>query len=166
MKSMYKLVVVFLAALSLTSCLDGVNEASPWIYVPGNKAYRTSATGEKDSITFAQEMQIHVGDTLLVPMVLLGEYDFITSFTATADTAAFDYNFVCDSSVLAILLPDSRINEGYLHFEAEYGLIPVCFRYVSKKLGGYDISFTLASTASEQFSPAQTTTRQNVVSAD
>ena len=155
-----------LVAISLTSCLWGENESSPMVYVPGMKAYRTSADGVKDTILFAQEMQTHIGDTLRVPMVLAGGYNTLTSFTVTSDTSAIDYKFECDSAVLAILQADSRPEEGYLHFQDDYIMISVGFLYVSKKLGDYDILFSLASTASQKYSPNQTTVKQKIVSAD
>ena len=155
-----------LVAISLTSCLGGENESSPVIYVPGLKAYRTSAEGVKDTIRFTEQMYSHVGDTIRVPMILDGGYNTLTSFTVTADTSAIGYKFICDSMVLNILQADSRPEEGYLHFQNDYQAVGVVFWYVSKKLGDYDIVFSLASTASQKYSPKQTTVKQKVVSAD
>jgi hypothetical protein len=160
-----------MVAITLNSCLDGMNETSPFVYVPGMCAYRTSATGVKDTIVFAQEMQTRVGDTLRVPMVLYANsgytgFNTLTKFTVTSDTSAIDCKFVCDSALLEVIQADSRPEEGYLHFEDNYIVLPVLFLYVSKKVGDYEILFSLASTASQKYSPNQTTVKQKIVSAD
>ena len=147
MKTFSKILIIALAAISLTSCLGGDYQSTPVIYA--QYAYRTAADGKRDTIYIGDT--IHVGDTLVAPMVLSGVYHPLTTFVVESDTAGLTYALRFDTAVAVAIASDSRPEEGYLHFNPDYVAVAVQYYCVAKKAGDYPVTFTLSSMASEPY---------------
>jgi len=135
-------------AVVLASC-DSDAQSTPLMYAAN--AYRTSVSGAQDTIRFGDT--IHVGDTVRVPLFLLGQYNMLTSFQLSVEKSAFDYQLYCDSLNATFLAPDSKLQEGYMHFLENCFSLSLTLHYVAKQKGDYQFQMTLSSTASEKYSP-------------
>ena len=149
MKALSKILFLALSTIALISCLDSEYQSSPQMYV--SNAYRSSLAGVQDTIHFGDT--IHVGDTVRVPLLLVGQYNILTTFQVSTDKSAFDYRLLGDTTYAHLIAADSKLEEGYLHFNEGCFSFPVVLYYVAKEKGDYQFQFVLASNASEKFSP-------------
>lgn len=141
--------MVVCTTIFLSSCLTGEYQSTPRMIIQA--LYRNSIEGVRDTLLPGDTIQ--VGDTLRAPMALDGVYNTLVSFRVTADKTAFDYKLECDSASLQLLTPDSKPEEGTLSFAKDCYLYFTTLYYVPKQAGKYQISFVLASSAGEKFSP-------------
>ena len=139
-----------LAAISLQSCLMGEAQSTPTFYY--SYIYRTNAQGARDSIFYGDT--VHIGDTLRAPLLVSGVYNSLVSFSVEADQEALNYRLVVDSVYLSWLEADSKPENGYLHFTKDCYTFPCMLVYMPQKTGDYMVQFTVASTASKQYSPS------------
>jgi hypothetical protein len=149
MKRIFLFAVIALAAISLTSCLESKDQATP--VIQAGYITRVSAAGVCDTISFADTL--HVADTLRVPLALWGVYNNLTTFQVSADTSAVAYQLLNDSSYLHLLDNSSAPEKGYLRFVTGCVLFETTLQYIPKKTGDYEVKFVLASDAGEKYSP-------------
>ena len=143
----------FLALASLAIVMDSCMpeaQSTPMLY--SSILYRTNGPLGRDTLHLTDSLC--VGDSLLCPMTLMSQFNnYLTRITATAEQDAFSYWFSCDSDVMAILTEASKPEEGTLFFKEGYLAIPVTFCFVPKKSGTNRVTFVVANTAKEDFSP-------------
>ena len=113
--------------------------------------YRTSAEGVKDTITFSDSL--HIGDTVYLPMILDGYYDYLISFTAQADSDKVKVSFPCDDEFRKYLASSSDLEHGKMVFlpDQVYACY-ITFAYVPVKSGTHRIDFLLESSARDPYS--------------
>ena len=113
--------------------------------------FRTSAEGVNDTITFSDSLQ--VGDTVRLPMVLNGYYDYLTGFAASTDTTKMQVSFVWDEAFRTCLTSSADPDHGILIFEPEkvYACV-VTLQYVPLQSGTHRIDLVLKSSAQETYS--------------
>ena len=113
--------------------------------------FRTSAEGVNDTITFSDSLQ--VGDTVRLPMVLNGYYDYLTGFAASTDTTKMHVSFAWDEAFRECLTPSADPDHGILIFEPEkvYACV-VTLQYVPLQSGTHRIDLVLKSSAQETYS--------------
>ena len=151
MKRILLYAVVALAAISLTSCLESNNQATP--VIQAGYVTRVSATGVCDTVSFGDTL--HIADTLRVPLALWGVYNNLTTFQVTADTSVVSYQLLNDSSYLHLLDKSSAPEKGYLRFVTGCVLFETNLQYIPKKTGDYEVHLILASDAGEKYSPME-----------
>ena len=151
MKTILKILVVAITAVSLTSCLGGDLQCTPGIYC--KYAFCTHVDGTRDTVLFQADAScvVKLGDTVKVPMYVDGVYHPLTVFQVSGDTSAVRYSFACDAASMRMLKPDSKLEEGYLHFaDSCYGM-SLSLYYIAKVKGDFPLTFSLSSLAAEPY---------------
>ena len=140
---------VFVLSLLLASC-DTKAVISPSVQV-SSWLYRTSIEGVQDTITLRDSLS--VGDTVRMPVILNGYYDYITSFVASADTSKVDLWFAWDDEFNSCLLPNADPEHGVLAFKADsvYACVTTLV-YVPTQSGTHRIDMSLNSSAELNYS--------------
>ena len=150
MKRIFFYIAFAIVAVSFTSCLMGDAQSTPLIQVYGT-VYRNTPAGVHDTITLGDTL--NVGDTLRVPCILYGNYNNLTEFKVTVDTADLDMRLLVDSGYQALLDAASQPEKAYLRFANDVYVFSAAMQYVPKRIGSLKISMTLASTAEAKYSP-------------
>lgn len=151
MRSQHVFILSFLSVLAVTfaSCLDTYQESTP--ILQAGKAYVSTLSGEHDTTVLGDTLS--VGDTLTVPLLLHGGYNYLKSFEVKAGEEVFDLTLLTDSAYLPLLDSVSVPQKGKLVFVSKCYLFETRLRYVPLKAGDYRIEMTLATDASEKYSP-------------
>ena len=113
------LLLAFVAFALIACDLDTV--ISPGVQV-SSSLYRTYTVQDslgqdtliRDTITFADSLNI--GDTVLIPMVCQGYYDYLKTVTVSADTAKMQLSLEWDEKYQSYLAEDADPAHGYLSF--------------------------------------------------
>ena len=113
------LLLAFVAFAFVVCNLDTV--ISPGIQL-SQSLYRTYTVQDslgqdsivKDTITFTDSLNI--GDTVLIPMVCQGYYDYLRTVTVSADTAKMQLSLAWDEKYQSYLAEDADPAHGYLSF--------------------------------------------------
>ena len=140
---------VFVLSLLLASC-DTKAVISPSVQV-SSWLYRTSIEGVQDTITLRDSLS--VGDTVRMPVILNGYYDYLTSFVASADTAKVNLWFAWDDEFNSCLMPNAAPEHGVLVFKADsvYACVTTLV-YVPTQSGTHRIDMSLNSSAELNYS--------------
>ena len=151
MKKLFKFVVLAVVAVGICSCND------EYLSTPVIKIYNdvlvTHMDGSRDTTYYGDTLR--VGDTALVMSSFHGVSHPLVYAKIESDPAALTCSFVCDSAFIKEFLePDSRPEEGYMHFrqEAYVSTLWAVHRYVAKSTGEYTVTFSAESMAKEPYS--------------
>ena len=110
----------------------------------------TDSTGQvfivKDTITISDSLC--VGDTVQIPMIVNGYYDYITSFAASTDTSKVDLSFMWNEEYNDYLSTAANPEHGIFAFKPDkvYAFVTTLM-YVPKASGAYRIDLELNSAA-------------------
>ena len=149
MKKLFKFFVLAIAAVCICSCNDEYL-STPVIKIY-NDVFVTHMDGSRDT-TFIGD-SLHVGDTARVVVEFYGISHSLVSSEVKSEASALACSFECDSSVIKEFFePDSRVDEGYIHFQPYVMALRTRLRYVAKSTGEYTVTFSAESMAKEPYS--------------
>ena len=145
----YKFLFFALVAFVFVSC-DLNTVASPTVDV-SRSHYRTTAAGVKDTITYTDSLNI--GDTVLVPILCDGRFDYLRMVKIGADTTKLRVSLLWDEKFQSCLTADADPEHGCLAFKADS--VYRCYtsiKYIPKASGTHRIDIVLLSAAKEGYS--------------
>ena len=152
MKTIFKFLALAVVAISICSC-ETESQSTPRMLV-GQYSYVTHLDGSRDTILFGDTL--HVGDTARMEVKIYGVSHPLVSAEVKSDPSALACSFECDSSAIKEFFePDSRVDEGYLHFQPYVMSLRTVLRYIAKKEGDYTVTFITNSEAKEPYSHAE-----------
>lgn len=142
---------IFCALLFALSACDTTPKSTP--YVQGSTTvFRTNAAGVRDTISYADTIQ--VGDTVRMHLLLYGQLNTLTYFTATCDTSAIDMGLELADEQWAVLTKDSDPANGKLVFDPEQVIaFTTWLRYSPRRSGVLPIELVIGSNAGKDYSP-------------
>ncbi|MBQ2540318.1 MAG: hypothetical protein II551_01570 [Paludibacteraceae bacterium] len=150
MKHVFYIIALAVVAVVFPSCLTGEDNSTPVIQLAGYMD-RYNSLGVHDSIEFGDT--VHVGDTLVAHMMLMGGYNNLTGLVVSCDTSVIGRKLVVTEGYEQHLASGSDPENGKMLFIKDVYLYPTDMRLVAKKTGDAKVLFTLSSTASEKYSP-------------
>lgn len=157
MKTIYKFFVLAVAAIGICSCNDEY-VSTPQISV-SKAIYVSHLDGSRDTTYFGDTLR--VGDTARVEMCVMGVSHPLVYAQVKSEPSALNCAFECDSSIIKDFLePDSRLEEGYIHFQPNVMYLWVVYRYIAKSVGDYTMTFVVESMAKEPYSHAEGDVKQ------
>ena len=152
MKTIFKFFALAIVAISICSCNDEY-QSTPQIAV-SEVIYVTHLDGSRDTTYFGDTLL--VGDTARVEMRIYGVSHPLISAEVTSEPSALACGFECDSaSFKEFFESDTRLEEGYLHFQPYVMAMRIVYRYIAKKEGDYTVTFKANSQAKEPYSHAE-----------
>jgi len=105
--------------------------------------------GQQDTLRATDLLS--VGDTLRMPVIVSGQYNYLRSFVIQAPTGSFDYWLTCDSTVRAALAGTSKLEEGVMYFKpASAVLVTVNLWFVPRLTGSQRMTFAITNDATNQ----------------
>lgn len=150
MKTIYKLLVLAVVAMGVCSC-DMESQSTPGMAYSKSDVHVTHLDGSRDTITFGDTLL--VGDTARMEMSFYGITHSLTIAQVTYEPDGVACSFECDSVMFKdVLEPDTRLHEGYLHFQPNTMTVRVIYCYVAKSAGTHPMNFVVESMAKEPYS--------------
>ena len=144
---LFFLSLAFVALIAISCDLNSV--ISPSVRT-STVLYRTSLEGVKDTITFADSL--NVGDTVRMGMICEGYYDYLCKLKVSGDTSKVKTSLAWPDSLSYALASDADPEHGVLSFvpEKAYGIYTT-LTYIPVASGTHEISILLTSSARESY---------------
>lgn len=152
-----KVLLFALVAFALVACdLDTV--VSPGVQL-SSSLYRTYTVQDslgQDSLvrdTISYTDSLNIGDTVRIPMLCQGYYDYVRSLKITTDTAKLHASLLWDDEYKSYLAEDADPEHGYLSFLADQVFaFYTTLIYVPVASGTHRVEIFIQSNAKEPYS--------------
>ena len=150
MKHPYYLLILPLLTLAIVAC-EPKAESTPLLQ-GSTTVFRTTAAGVRDTLQYTDTLCI--GDTVRMSILLEGYLNTLTSFMAKADTSVLAVAVEVLPEQMQLLTTGTDLEKAILKFVPEQVMVFTAkLRYIPRSAGTHRIDMTLASNASEQYSP-------------